>query len=206
MSKATIVSLLPIELHEIKPGTYPGDFRIPAAKEGDFEILPIGDSVYYVQFVLDNRPPLKMTDTAEKTAESIVNDYITTVLGLGPDAKPGLFWVPEHLDKKALAVKYATQLATARAQQVKWFTNLVRIADDEWVKSGKMHRSISSLQRSASKFLGLEREWYIEPTTELGPIHCPACRTIVHPLAIVCEKCRAVLKPDEYKKLTFATA
>ena len=205
MSKATIVSLLPIQLNEFKPGLYPGHFQIPPAEIGDFNILPVVDSIYYVSFAIDNRPPMKITETADHVAASVVTGFVSTSAGLSVDAEPGLFWVSDHLDKKVLAVKHTAELNSAKVKQTKWFTNLVRIADDEWVKSGKMHRSISSLQRAAAKFLNLERDWFIDAITETGPTYCPACKVGIHPAAVICSHCRTVINEAEYKKFKVAS-
>lgn len=205
MSKATIVSLLPIQLNEFKPGLYPGQFQIPPVETGDFNILPVVDSIFYVSFALDNRPPMKITETAETVAASVVTGFVSTSLGTSNDAEPGLFWVPDHLDKKAIALKHVMELNQAKVKQTKWFLNLVRIADDEWVKSGKMHRSISSLQRAAAKFLNLERDWFIEVATATGPTYCPACKVGIHPAAVICSHCRTVINEAEYKKFKVAS-
>ena len=204
MSKVTVISLYPLPIEEYKPGLYPGRFHFDAAKDGDFTILPLEDSVYWVHFTEEDRPPIKVVTPANEVAESVIRDFVNNLYGINLeiDAVPGMFFIPEHLSKEAIKTKYKAELEAARVRQVRWYGNLVRLADDDWVNSGKQHRAISSIHRLACKSLNLEREWLVE-VDETLPKYCPACRERVHPEAVIC-KCRFVLDEAKFSKMKFA--
>jgi hypothetical protein len=206
MDKTTIVSLFPLAIDERKPGIYPGHFAIKPAKDGDFEILHVGNSVYWVNFY-DDRPPIPVSTPANEIAISIINDFSKNLFGYdaGNEAWPGLFWLEGHLSKAEITSKHADKIAKAKAAQLRWYENLIKLADDAWVGSNKQHRAVSSLQRLACKALGLEREWVVEINTTVGPKYCPACKTRVHEEAAVCSNCRFILDDAKYKTMKFAS-
>jgi hypothetical protein len=206
MDKTTVVSLFPLPIDERKPGIYPGNFKIAASKNGELEILHVSPSHYWVNFY-DERPPLKVMTPAEEIAASIVNDFSRNILGfdIESEAWPGLFWIEGHLSKAEILKNHADKLAKAKASQLRWFENLVKLADDAWVASNKQHKAISTLQRLAARALGVEREWAIELATAAGPKYCPACKVRVHEEAAVCSNCRYILDEVKYKSMKFAT-
>lgn len=204
--KTTVVSLFPIEINEHKPGVYPGHFKILAAKDNDFEILHVGNSIYWVNFH-DGRPPLKVEETADKVGASVVNDFIRNIFGasMDLDAYPGLFWVEGHLKKEEILKNHSDKIANAKASQFRWYNNLVKLADDAWTASNKQHRVISSIQRLGCAALGLERDWMLERVSSTGPKYCSACKTRVHDEAVVCSNCRFILDEARYKLMKFAS-
>lgn len=204
MEKVTLVSLYPLLLDERKPGIYPGHFTIPPVKDGDIEILHLGNSHYWVNFY-DDRPPLKVNTPADEIATSVINDLSRNIIGydLQREAWPGLFWVEGHFTKAEILKNYASKIAETKAAQHRWFENLVRMADDLWVASNKQNKAISQLHRLACKALGVEREWSSELATAIGPKYCPACKERVHEEAVIC-KCRFILDEVKYKSMKFA--
>lgn len=205
MNEATIVSLFPMPINEHKPGITPGHFHIEPAKDGDFEILVVGSSFYWVSFVEDERRPLKVDIPALEVATAIVNDFCDNI----PNANrangisPGLGLLPGRLTKLEIQANHTAFLAKLREQQMYWYHALVIEADDVWNRS-RQHRLITSLQRLACKGLGQEREWIIDMDSVKGPAYCPACRSRVHPEAVLCPNCKFILNEDRFKKLKFA--
>lgn len=202
--KSTVISVFPFELNESKPGMFPGDYHIPAAKFDDFEFLVIGPGKSYV-YIDGERGSLAVEYASDKIAKSICEDYKKSKLGYIPnEAEPGVIWIPgEYKDKKTILAVAGKQIEEARQKQTTWFRRLIEIADDEWNKF-HMHKSISDEQRYAVDYFQLEREWNVKGKVETTG-RCPACTTMISTAAIVCPNCRIVLKPEEYKKRGFAS-
>lgn len=206
MSKSTIVSVIPFPLIETKPGIYPGKFEIAAAKPNDFEILVIGNSVYHVE--IDENRTITVPAVSEQIAESIIEDYVIAQIAFSreEDVAPGIFWVPGENTKKDIITKFNEKLEYAKQRQIRWFRELVKIADDDWEKTRK-HRAISDMQRYAAKSLELDRPWIIPISINDENslmTKCVACRSIVSTDAIVCSNCKCILQPEKYKNLQFA--
>ena len=197
-SACTLVSLIPFELREEKPGVFPSLYVIPSAKEKDFELLIIEEATSTMYVGLD-KGNIVMPLKAEQVAKAIVRDYCIAQLAYADDAMPGLFWVYGRQDKKSILIEHAKELAEARRKQINWFMALTRMADDDWAKH-RRHATISRLQRFACNSLKMVREWANEPKQE-DIKNCPGCMTQVHPLAVICAACRTVIDPEAYKKL-----
>lgn len=205
MSKTTVVSIFPRDIDERKPGISPGHFTIPKAREGDFELIYLGDSFYWVTFE-DQKPPLKMVSDSQEIANSLINDFVRNIPGYNPtaNAMPGLFSIPGHPSKGEILAKYRKELEEARIRQRNWYEKVVYEADDLWMRF-RQHRMISSLQRFACKSLGLEREWSVDIPVDIPKVTlCPACQEKVSPVAVICGHCSCVLDEEKYKKMKFA--
>jgi len=201
---ATVVSLLPVEIKESKPGLYPGTYVIPPAPaRGDFSILVVHDGVHYVPQL--ERPPYQAVTLAREIAKSLVDDYKEGSLGIDEGAEPGLFFTSGELTKEEVKKELKEKLLDAADKQLHWYIALVKIADIEWAQHVGNHNVISTMMRHAAQALGLEKEWMIDPN-QLQLIYCPVCRNNVSAHALVCGACRAILKPEEYKKFQFADA
>jgi hypothetical protein len=210
---ATVVSLVPFPISEFKPGMTPDKFELPPAPEGDFSTLLVKKCKHGV-YLDENRPVLIVPTAPEEVAEAICFDYKKGQMGIALDeAEPALFWVqgdyhidPQNIDRNkrnALLAEFATEFREAERKQVQWFKNLVASADDAW---SKFHQRgmISVPQRIAAARLKLDREWLLEAEVTAALSECPACFEKVHPKAILCRSCNAVLKPEEYAKIQFA--
>lgn len=201
-SNYTVVSLLPFPLRENKPQLIPGYFQIPGSSQDSFSVLQVGESIHWMENPFPGMPPVKMTTSPRDIARSIVEDFISGQLGLRENAGPGIFYVDGHHDYDSIKKNHVTRLHVARTLQNNWFVELIRIADDDWAQHHQ-HKFISDIQRYAVKALGMTREWTTVSVSNIMK-ECPACKTLVRDDAIVCLNCKAVLKPEEYKKLTFA--
>lgn len=197
--KATIVSIVPFESPERKPGLYPGYFLIPASPDGEPQVLVIGNSVHNV-YLDDVRGSLQIRTSSYEIAAAIVYDYCSSQLAVDEGSKPGIFWVPGEVTAKEVKIKYPQELQQARDLQKHWFLALVRIADDDWARYHQ-HKSISDFQRFAAKSLNLEREWLL---VSMDTSQCPACKNAVPVGAVVCPNCKCVLDKEAHKDLVFA--
>lgn len=200
----TIVSLLPYDLVESKPGLNPNEFIIKKADD-EMGLTIIPNDVHY----LINTDPLsdakdvrllKVPVPSMELAQSIINDYNNALLGAEPDSQPGLFAVKgNYTDKRVIKLKFANQLIVARDCQLRWYHKLVDIADDLWSKTHSPI-SISDIQRTACKALGFQRDWLNATPTELQE-KCPVCKNAVNNGALKCIACGHILNKIEYEKL-----
>lgn len=189
--KATVVSLMPFPLDEQKVGVYPGTFHIDAALDGEPKLLVVDDAIHFI-YLGEDRGDLKVRIPAHELAASIVYDYVSSLSCYTSESFPALFWVPgTHKDASKIP---QDRMDTAKLLQKNWFLALVKLADDDWSKYHR-HTVISDHQRHATKFLGLEREWLIQPSIEVPkPVLCGACKSPIHPEASICPFCRTNLK------------
>ena len=203
---STIISLLPFDLCEVKPGLNPNEFTINAMEDDKIGLTIIPNNVFY----LINADPLadeknvrnvKVPIPSIELAQSIINDYISSLLGVSvPDAVPGLIAVSgNHIDKKETATRFLKEIVTFRSYQNNWFKNLVDIADDSWAKTHSP-LGISDLQRSGAKSLGLKRDWINPIASELANI-CPICKSVINVGSLKCTVCNTVLNKIEYDKV-----
>lgn len=199
-SYATVVTLLPFKIVEKKPGLIPGQFEIPAADPGDFNILIIKDSFHYV-YLDSDRGSIPAPDPALKVAQSLVYDYVANQLLREEGVEPGLFCVPGRYTKDEISKKFGNILIEARARQRRWYEKLVALADDDWAMNRK-RKGISDLSRHAAKGLSVTREWLNiveeDRPIQIAAVECPACFSAVRPEAMICAVCKTVLKPKEY--------
>lgn len=200
-TESTVVSIVPIELKIDKPGIFPGRWVIPKADDDKPQKLVIGDS-WHTIYVGVERGYLRVVDLSSDVARAIVEDFKRSIICTDSESEPGLFWLNRIINSFSEVSK---ELEEARKKQHNWYRKLVMMADDDWTKSGHMHRSVSDLQRLAAKKLNVDREWvYVSKDDDVG-FKCPACRVIIDKNCIVCPNCKLVLKPDEMKVLTFAS-
>ncbi len=216
MGKATVVSTLPFPLSEPKPGLHPSLIEVDGADHGDFAITYLEDGYHLILMpgTDDKTPPIRITDTAEKIAQSLIDDYTSANLAVtfeknseGIQAVPGIFWVEGEFDKTWIKKNKTKELDLAFKQTAYWFERLVKLADDDWSRYHQ-HGMITDLQRQACNYLQLKnREWNFEVMSILQNL-CWACKVSVHPDAIICQNCKAVINVEEYSKRSnqFATA
>lgn len=204
MSKATVVSFVPFPIIEEKPGVYPGYFHIPPCRTEEPNLLIVGDSKYHVE--IDPDRTVTVPCPAAQMARSIVEDYVISCLeySVEHESQPAIFWVDGELSYSAIEKTHKETIERVKQFQLNWFRRLVTLADDDWERT-RQHRSITDMQRTACKLLGLDRPWIIpaanaKETKKL----CIACRSVVDPLAIVCATCKAILDPVAYASLSFA--
>ena len=199
----TVVSIVPTYLNLDIVGIFPGSFRIPAADDDKPEVLYVGDSVHYVYLGAD-RGMFKVKDLAADVCKSIVNDFKKSIICSNPGAEPGLFWMDGEV--KNVEKECAIELKNARELQKKWYVEMINMADDDWQRSGHIHKTISNLQRLIAKKLGMDKEWLYQSDDDvaMGSLKCPACKIIIDKDSVLCNNCKLILKPDEFRKLTFA--
>lgn len=199
----TVVSLLPIELHEDKPFMLPGTFIVPAAKYGDIAFLHVEEGIHYIPnpLVDEGKPgsSFKTVTPPSEMARSIVEDYVSANIATGEDAQPGLFWVEGRLVREEILRFYFNQVAEAKRKQDNWFKNLIAMADADFTKN-KNKMSVSDLQRMAARCIGYRAEWVDFAGESVK--QCPFCTISIPIDAVKCPNCREIVDRDRYKQLT----
>lgn len=210
MGAATLVSIIPTQFLERKPGLSPNQFVMPPAGENDFELLTVPDCQYSI-YLDGDRGSILAYKAGEDVAERIVYDYIDSKPSSSPLAHPGLAWVPGDYamyegpkvlgyNKDRFKKDHLMLLDALYKAQNDWFGVLVTIADDEWERH-RSHRAISDEQRLAAKRLNLTDRPYIISIPESRMTTCIACVTLISAKAILCPNCHTILNEVEYAKL-----
>lgn len=196
----TIVSIMPLAIHEEKPSVQPGVFDIPAADENDFSILHVGPGVAYI-YIDMHRGQMPKNYSSKTMAESVINDMLNGGLMISPDARPGVFYVEGKLSHEECLKneEFKTKMIAAKAQQLKWFQKLVARADDSWKKNGQ-HKLITDMERAAARRLKIRREW-IETFSPADLINCPGCGEFVSNKFAFCKHCKTVINLEAAKSL-----
>lgn len=200
----TVVSLVPFEIREEKPGMLPNSFYIPASDMKFPQTLRVGTGRHYV-YLDQDRGHLPVRTPSTEVAASVVRDYVTSQAKVGIDAQPALFWVPGEKSGTEILKEYNDFVISALAKQNRWFTLVCQQADDDWTKYHR-HTVVSDIQRLMATILGWnpdQHEWMAKNATAVGS-HCPACGTLLPLGAAVCSSCRCIIDSERFKTLQFA--
>lgn len=195
--KVTFVSCMPRPISEQMPHINPSRYELPAAADRDFEVLVINDAIDNVY--AGEGKHIARIESGESVAENMRLMICNSQLALGENAAPGVFWVAGELTKAEVKVRCVAELQRARLQQLNWYRNLVREADDVWAKFHQ-HRTISDLQRFAAQCLSVKREWTIS-IEEAESALCPACGSnLPNPNVTICATCKTIINKIEHEK------
>ncbi len=189
-------------ISESKPGINRGNFNIPAAKQGDFEILHVLDSFFDQPMVGVNRP-LRVPQPGEDIARSVVMDFCNTVIESSPEAHPGLGWVVGKLSKAEILSKHKAKIDDITAKQLNWFRKLIQEADAIYEKH-RDARLLSDLHRKAADYLKIERNWNKDYSSVVQFKDCPSCHKPIHPDTVRCPECHAILNKEKAKEYGLA--
>ena len=204
--KATVVSILPKPIHEVKPTIQPGVFDIPAGSYEKPTLVVVGPSSWWRELD-ENQPLLEIPQSAIQVADSIVRDYNIAILGCDMGGKvPGLFSIPGEIDLKILQTKYKPFLDAANDKQRAWFLELVQMADVLWSRTNRNPLSITEDMRLAANELGLKDKEWLQNFQNQELIPCKACRTLNHPDVVVCPNCKVIVNPEKFKSMGLAFA
>lgn len=177
----------------------PAEFKIGRAHNQEFEFLVVKDGVRSVYLDYE-RGSEQMVVPAPEIAKSLVDDYVISQPLQDPEKGPGIFWVKGSYDRVAISTKFVKELKFAWESQKRWFSALVREADDLWIANHR-YAQIGDLERTACRELGLKRDWLSDDPAFI--YKCPVCTTLISKDAIVCFACHVVLKQEELSKFQF---
>jgi len=212
--KATIVSVFPKEIDEVKPTIFPRRFIIPAAVKDDFSLLVIEGASFFRPSVTSNIP-MEIPINAMSLAESIINDYLnSTWLVSRGNRCPGVFFVLGEFNKITIqkykspeGKTFAELLEHHRAIQKAWFIEVMNAADAFWASTGGNPRSIPEDARIAAELMGLEKTkpWMANVVASQLE-NCKSCGEMINVTYPVCRYCHAIIDEKKAKELglTFA--
>jgi len=206
LDKATVVSIFPREIREIKPTIQPGVFIIPPGSNEKPGILTVGPSSWWHD-VDENMPLLEIPSSSVSIAESIIKDYCNGLLGFETNAQaPGLFYVAGELTSDEVKTKYKTELEAANMRQKRWYGILLRLADSLWARSNGNPITISDDMRLAARELGQKDKDWMRDFAAVDLVRCQACGALKNPDFPVCGSCRNVdMSHPKAKDLKFAS-
>lgn len=202
---STIVSVLPFAVVVPTPGAIPPHHEIPPGSHDDIGICHVKDAFYTIfkPHTEGMNDKMKIPIPDLELAESLINDYTNSCLGVdrsilanGASAIPGLFLLPGQLSKAAIIKDHSDKIKLAKANTIAWFGRLVMMADDDWNKT-RQFRSITGLQREACTYLALHRDWNFSAQESVNN-RCWACKQEIHPEAIICSGCNAILDQAKF--------
>ena len=191
----TVISLVPVLINEEKPGLFPPRFIIPESDGTVPQVLHVYAATHYV-YLDEARGLLQVKDPSDVVAKAIVNDFVTSQLGISDTVGPALWWVDEHLEQDKVVEKQFAKIQEMKVRQHGWFVNLAKMADDDWTRYHK-HVVISDFQRKIARMLGLnsdDHEWMMPLAMQEGKTNpCPYCGSSVPIDAAICTVCNQVV-------------
>lgn len=201
MQQCTVVSIAPFDILETKPSIIPSTYFIPACKE-KFKpsVLVINSAKGAVQL-----PAQEMTFAylvpAEDIAKDIVGNLISSQLEYSLESHAGIFWVDGAHASQDIPKKFPEEFKKADEVQFAWFKKLVVLADNDWAVT-KSSRSITNIQKSAARALGLKRDWIDVVDSTISLMDCPFCGTKILSDVAMCYNCKQTVNQAKYNELT----
>lgn len=200
LDKATVVSIYPKLIEEVKHTIEPGRFVI---KPGSIEapaLLVVGPSSWWRE-IDEEQPLLEIPVSSIQIADSIVKDYCNGILGSNMgDQMPGLFYVAGEHTVLSLKKSYQHELDKAAKKQHRFYTELVKLADALWARSSGNPLAISDDARLAARELNLTatKDW-MKDFVAVNMTRCKACGSLKNPEYPICATCKF---PDPDHPLT----
>lgn len=202
MDKATVVSIYPREIDEVKHTISPGRFIIPP---GTFEkpaTLVVGPSSWWREIDAD-QPLLEIPTSSIVVAEAIIKDYCNSIFGVNAgESSLGLFYVMGEHDVASIKGKFPHELMKAKQQQRKWYELLIKAADSLWARSNGNPLAISDDMRMAATEMGIHegKDW-MKHQQMVDQVRCLGCGSLKNPLFPICATCKTVSDPAKFKEL-----
>ncbi len=192
LDKATIVSIMPVPISEVKPSLFPGRFDLEVGSLKDPAILTIGPSFWYYQPPNDG-PVMEINHSAVQMADSVIRDYCTGMLGCDMhDKRPGLFFIPGEVGKKTVLNTHYKELEVAEIKQKAWFVELVKLGDMLWATGNGNPLVIWDLMRIAARSLGMESKDWVKDMIAVEKVRCIGCGFLKDPAYPVCPGCKLI--------------
>lgn len=198
--KATIFSIYPQPIEEVKVTLQPGIFKIPAGRPEKPSRTVIGPSSWW-RDVDPDQPLLEIPVSAVVVADAVVRDYNNSRLGSNMgDSMPGIFYMPGDMTVEELFEKYAPVLKSAILKQKKWYETLIKLADALWARTNGNPLAVPDDCRIAAKELSITKDWAVNfQRVEMVP--CAACGALRNPNFPICSNCKNVIDKEKAEKL-----
>ena len=197
----TIVSIFPKKIVEKKVTLDPGEFIIEPGTYEKPSVLTVTSAVYWNRFSSE-MDPAEITTPAIMIANSVVSDYVNTMVGARPgECGPGLFYVEGKKTSEDIKKHHVKELDAAKARQDTWYRIMVEAADGLWARSNGNPVAIPKDSRLAAQELKLKDKPWMQDFNTLQMIACINCGNLRNPAYPSCPHCRQVVDPALYKKL-----
>jgi hypothetical protein len=200
LDKATFVSVLPLLIDEYKHTIQPGHFKLEPGSPDKPQVLVVSPSSWW-RDIGDEMPLIEIPNGAMLVAQSLVQDFIAGMIGVGDGAQPGLFYVPGEHDVKGIREKFGTELDNAVQRQKRWFRNLVDMADKDWAASNGNPSVISGLMKLAAQHLNFTDRPWMKTSIDIQKVPCAACGNLRNPAYPVCGTCNRTVDLELAKKM-----
>jgi hypothetical protein len=201
LDKSTVVSILPKQVSANKITIQPGTFEIAPGTLENPSILVVGTSSWWREVDID-QPLLEIPVSSIQVADSIVKDYCNGLLGCNMnEMMPGLFYVPGEFSVKKLKEEYSQLFIKAKANQNRWFMELIRIADILWSRTNGNPLSISDDARLGCIELNISNKPWLGDVQSMELVRCIACGSLRNPQFPICQTCHAIVDPVKAKEL-----
>lgn len=201
----SIVSYVPANIVEVKPGVIPNKFHFKASNITTPTIKIIREGFHYV-YLDETRGSMKVKLTADEIANAICNDYISAQLQVDSQCMPAFFALPNRVSEIELKGIYLELTEERLEWQNRWFTSMAMMADDDW-KKYQRHNAVSDLQRIGARHIGwseIQHPWMGNPAVAEFE-KCPVCLTPLKLGAIVCSSCKCIIDEEKYRQFSFVS-
>jgi hypothetical protein len=205
LDKATVVSIFPREIYEVKHTTQPSIYQILAGTKENPAILVVEPSSWWKE-VDSQQPLLEITNSSIQVANSIVVDYCNGLLACNMgDMMPGLFFVPGEVSVADIKTKFSSAMSEAEKKQKNWYGRLVQLGDALWARTQGNPLGVPDLMRLAAQELGIDKPW-IKDFQSMALVKCISCGNLRNPEYPICPTCKAIADPEKAKKLNLTFA
>lgn len=192
MDMATVVSIYPKEINEVKETIQPGRFKVLAGTYSNPAVVPVGPSSWWKDTDVE-QPLLEIPVSAVQIAQSLIVDYCNGMLACDmAGSMPGLFFVPGDVPKEKIMTDYKLKLAETKNKQDNWYKILVRLANSLWARSNGNPLVIWDEMRMAATELGLENVPWLRMEVQMEMVRCFACGTLRNPDFPICATCKNI--------------
>ena len=204
--KATIFSIFPREIVEVKHTIQPGTFVIPAGTIEKPSRLVVGPSSWWTE-VDPYQPLLEIPTGAIQIANSVVQDYCQGLLAYSAgEREPGIFYLQGDVPLPKMIAEYKVVFDKVVAMQKAWYAALVDIADALWARSNGNPMSLSLDMKQAALFLGMEHKDWMQNHQRIDLIRCVACGNMISNAVVVCPNCKVIVNAARAKELNLQFA
>ena len=191
MDRATVVSIYPKHIEEVKHTIEPGRFTIEAGSYENPAILVVGPSSWWRE-IDEEQPLLEIPVSSIQIADSVVRDYCNGVLASNMgDCMPGIFYVPGEHTIESIRKSFKHELDKAKVKQKNFYTTLVTLADALWARSQGNPLAISDDMRMGARELNLvETKDWMRDFKMVNMVRCKACGSLKNPEYPICATCK----------------
>lgn len=190
MDKCTIVSMFPVDIEERKHTIQPGIFRIPAGNYDKPSLLLVKPASWWKEME-EGQPALEIVNSSIQVANSVVADYMQGLMCCdGGNVTPALFFVPGEFNLGEILTKHKGMLDKYKANQSRWYAELIKLADSLWAKSNGDPLSVNDLMRLAARELGQNNKDWLAHHELTETVRCVACGALRNPIYPICGNCK----------------